>query len=74
MEFTALNLVPSMATSLAPYRSRPMQSLTNSLNTPLMQSTLSLRKSAMVLKSGASFFMSHMTSTFRWHSSFEFSA
>src|SRR6266705_2491608 len=50
---TALNFDPSMATLAAANRSSLRHSATNSRQTSRMALPLSLRKSAMVLKSGA---------------------
>src|SRR3981081_3377444 len=50
--FTALNLLPSIATLASPRRSRRRHSRTNARQTLRIASPLSLRKSAMVLKSG----------------------
>src|SRR5262245_6058325 len=63
--FTALNLLPSIAT-LA-FKSRPIRrhSSTKRAQTFLMAPPLSLRKSAIVLWSGANRPSSHITSTLR---------
>src|SRR5208283_1127153 len=50
--FTALNLLPSTATLASPRSSRRRRSRTNARQTLRIASPLSLRKSAMVLKSG----------------------
>jgi transposase len=67
-EFTALNLLPSIATSSPPNKSRCLHRKTNSLHTFFIASALSFLKSAMVLKSGESFLSNHITSTFLLHS------
>ena len=63
--FTALNLLPSIAT-LA-FASNPISRHTSTkrAQTFLIAGPLSLRKSAIVLKSGASRPKSHITSTLR---------
>src|SRR5712671_503910 len=63
--FTALNLLPSTAT-LA-FASRPIlrHNSTNCAQTFLIAEPLSLRKSAMVLLSGANRPLSHITSRLR---------
>ncbi len=63
--FTALNLLPSMATSVSVRRFSFLHSSTNSRHTSRIASPLSLRKSAMVLKSGANRPVSHISSTLR---------
>src|SRR6185295_1674180 len=65
---TALNFDPSIARLT--FASRPIwrQSSTNRAHTFLIAAPLSLRKSAIVLWSGASRPSSHITSRLRWHS------
>src|SRR5271169_1791896 len=65
---TALNLLPSIATLASLNNSRCRHSITNSRQTLRMASPLSLRKSAIVLKSGISRPVSHTNSMLRWHS------
>src|SRR6266567_2841547 len=65
---TALNLLPSIATLASLNSSRRRHSTTNSRQTLRMASPLSLRKSAMVLKSGISRPVSQTNSMLRWHS------
>src|SRR5262249_38148872 len=65
---TALNFDPSMATLAVLNRSSLRHSAMNSRHTLRMAAPLSLRKSAMVLKSGASCPVSQITSMLRWHS------
>ena len=52
--FTALNLLPAIATSSLPNNSSFLHTTVNSRDTPLSAARLSLRKSAIVLKSGTS--------------------
>src|SRR5208337_494053 len=59
-ELTALNLLPSMATVVAVSRPARPQTTMNSRQTLRMAGPLSLRKSAMVLKSGARQPVSHI--------------
>src|SRR5580704_11110154 len=65
---TALNLLPSIATLASLSSSRRRHSPTNSRQTLRMASPLSLRKSAIVLKSGIRRPVSHTNSMLRWHS------
>src|SRR5476649_2401007 len=65
---TALNLLPSIATLASLNSSRRRHSITNSRQTLRMASPLSLRKSAIVLKSGIRRPVSHTNSMLRWHS------
>src|SRR5580693_5102130 len=65
---TALNFDPSMATLAALSRPSLWHSATNSRHTSRMALPLSLRKSAMVLKSGANCPVSQIISILRWHS------
>jgi len=65
---TALNFDPSMATLAATSRPSLRQSATNSRQTSRMTLPLSLRKCAMVLKSGANCPVSQIISILRWHS------
>ena len=62
---TALNLLPSIATTAWVNRFRRRHSVTNWLHTALIAGPLSRRKSAMVLKSGISRPVSHITSILR---------
>jgi hypothetical protein len=63
--FTALKRLPSSATTALPSRPKPRHNPTNCRQAALMASALSRRKSAMVLKSGASLPVSHISSTLR---------
>src|SRR5215475_13235696 len=63
-----LELRSSMATLAALNRSSLRHSATNSRQTSRMAWPLSLRKSAMVLKSGASCPVNQISSMLRWHS------
>ena len=63
--FTAPSLVPSIPTSCAPKSFIWWHSPMNSRLTPRSERRLSLRKSAMVLKSGRSWRISQSTSTLR---------
>src|SRR5256885_4127245 len=65
---TALNLLPSIATLASLNSSRRRHSTTNSRQTLRIASPLSLRKSAMVLKSGIRRPVSQTNSMLRWHS------
>src|SRR5471030_2757588 len=65
---TDLNLLPSIATLASLNSSRRRHSTTNSRQTLRMASPLSLRKSAIVLKSGIRRPVSHTNSMLRWHS------
>jgi putative MATE family efflux protein len=65
---TALNLEPSMATLPSLSRSSSRHSATKARQTSRMALLLSLRKSAMVLKSGASCPVSQISSILRRHS------
>src|SRR3984893_13005958 len=65
---TALNLLPSIATLASLNSSRRRHSITNSRQTRRVASPLSLRKSAIVLKSGIRRPVSHTNSMLRWHS------
>src|ERR1700687_3828843 len=65
---TALNLLPSIATLASLNSSRRRHSTTNSRQTSRMASPLSLRKSAIVLKSGIRRPVSQTNSILRWHS------
>jgi len=67
---TALNLLPSMATTASRNKPSCRLSSINSRQTFRMASPLSRRKSAIVLKSGASRPVSHMSSTLRCASRF----
>ena len=63
--FTALNFEPSTATLAATNRPNCRHSATNCEQTLRIAAPLSLRKSAMVLWSGARRVVSHITSTLR---------
>ncbi len=63
---TALNLLPSIATIASENRLSRRHSTMNSRQTLRIALPLSLRKSAMVLKSGARRPVSHISSTLRW--------
>ncbi|MNT78324.1 hypothetical protein D3C72_2175490 [compost metagenome] len=65
---TALNLLPSMATTASVNSFNSRHSITKRRQTLRIPLPLSRRKSAMVLKSGASRRVSHISSTLRWHS------
>ena len=65
---TALNLEPSMATLATLSKSSSRHSATKLRQTSRMALPLSLRKSAMVLKSGANCPVSQTSSILRWHS------
>ena len=65
---TALMRVPSTASNSRPKRLRSRHSKVNWRNTARKAARLSLRKSAMVLKSGFKVCNSQMTSMLRWHS------
>src|SRR3984957_2134666 len=65
---TALNLEPSMATLGTLSKSSLRHSATKLRQTSPMASPLSLRKSAMILKSGANCPVSQTSSILRWHS------
>ena len=65
---TALMRVPSTASSSRPKRLSSRHSNVNWRNTARKAARLSLRKSAMVLKSGFKVRNSQMTSMLRWHS------
>ena len=65
---TALNLLPSIATTPSANSCSRRHSKTNSRQTLRMAVPWSLRKSAMVLKSGARRPMSHISSTLRFAS------
>ena len=62
---TALNLLPSMATMASENNSSSRHSTMNWRHTLRIAAPLSLRKSAMVLKSGVSRPVSHISSTLR---------
>src|SRR2546426_8218726 len=66
--FTALNLLPSTATISRPYNPSLRHHKRNLTTVCLIGSPLSLRKSAIVLKSGRKFSSSHIASRFRPHS------
>src|SRR3989304_10325392 len=72
LEFTALNLLPSIPTTSPPKRSSCLKKKTNDLNNFFIASGLSFRKSAIVLKSGVRFFSNHITSRFLEHSFINF--
>ena len=61
LEFEARNFEPS--TEQKPHSTAPFRRLLNSRNALLMSSGLSLRKSAIVLKSGVRPHASHIAST-----------
>ena len=63
--FTALNLLPSIATSDSVNRLSPRHNTTNSRHTPRSALPLFLRNAAIVLWSGINRPVSHMTSTLR---------
>src|ERR1700674_3040627 len=63
---TALNLLPSIAMIASENRSSRRHSTINSRQTLRIAFPLSLRKSAMALKSGAKRPLSHISSTLRW--------
>jgi hypothetical protein len=65
---TALNLLPSMATSACGNSFSSRRSITKRRHTLRMPMPLSRRESAMVFKSGASRPVSHINPTLRWHS------
>ena len=67
-QLTALNLLPSIATLASPNRPRRRHGTTNSRQTLRIASPLSLRKSAMVLKSGIRWPVRQTNSMLRWHS------
>ena len=64
----ALNLLPSMAMNCCVNRSRFRHSSTNCRQTLRMPTPLSLRKLAIILKSGVSRPVSHINSMLRWAS------
>ena len=63
---TALNLLPSMATTAWVNSLSPRHSSTNCAQAARIAGPLSRRKSAMVLKSGISRPVSHISSMLRW--------
>src|SRR6516164_6446285 len=63
--FTALNLLPSIATTARVNRPSSRHNTTNRAHTARIAAPLSLRKSAIVLKSGASRPVSHISSILR---------
>ena len=65
---TALNLLPSIATRPSSSRCRLRRRAIRRQQTLRIAGPLSFRKSAIVLKSGVSLPMSHISSTLRWHS------
>jgi len=62
---TALNVLPSIATNASQNRFKFRQSTTNSRHTRWIAGPLSLRKSAMILKSGDNRPVSQISSTLR---------
>jgi hypothetical protein len=65
---TALNVLPSTATTPSTSSLSLRQMATNRLQAWRMPAPLSRRKSAMVLKSGGRRPVNHISSTLRWHS------
>jgi hypothetical protein len=63
--FTALNLLPSIATIACVNNSRPRHNSMNSLHARRMPLLLSFLKSEIVLKSGINRAVSHIISTLR---------
>ena len=61
-------MLPSIATIACEKTFMERHSATNRLHTAVIAAPLSLRKSAMVLKSGASRPVSQISSRFRWAS------